>query len=82
MWRAEGLAAQTATGIVGRCGQPSPRDIETRRDVELGSLTALVDIPGVNINIIPDLLFPLDWLLGWAGETGPTESTDASLSCR
>ena len=37
--------------------------IETRREVELASMTAEIDIPDTNVNILPDLLFPLEWTL-------------------
>ncbi len=62
-WASEGLAEEVAaelfTAVRGHIDS-----IATRSDVELGAMTTYFALPPFNPNLIPDLLFPLDWLVG------------------
>jgi hypothetical protein len=63
VWNAEGLAEGVAERL-WKAVDAAIDGIPAREEVELGSMTALLDLPEVNVGLIPDLFFPLDWLLG------------------
>lgn len=63
IWDAEGLAETVAERLAAAVDE-ALGDIPTQEDVELGSMTTNVDLPALNVGLIPDLLCPFDWLFG------------------
>lgn len=66
-WRTEGLAQAVAGVLEERVREALP-GISTEREVALASMTAWMALPPLNPGIIPDFLFPLDFLLGWIAD--------------
>ena len=67
-WKKEGLAEKVAEKIYQAIGGVYDR-IPAKAEVKLASLTTSFRLPEVNFNLVPDLLFPLEWafsaLAGW-----------------
>ncbi|MEC9353329.1 MAG: neutral/alkaline non-lysosomal ceramidase N-terminal domain-containing protein, partial [Planctomycetota bacterium] len=67
-WKKEGLAEKVAEEIYQAIGEVYDR-IPVKAEVKLASLTTSFRLPEVNFNLVPDLLFPLEWafsaLAGW-----------------
>jgi neutral ceramidase len=62
-WVREGLARQVADVLIGAIEETAGA-IECSEEVTLGAARLSVDLPPFNAALIPDILFPLDWLLG------------------
>lgn len=59
-WKKEGLAEKVAEGLYQAIGGVYER-IPVKAEVKLASLTTSFRLPEVNFNLLPDLLFPLEW---------------------
>ena len=62
IWREEGAASTYALELANAVESALQR-IETQRAMKLSSMTSLVKLPPANVRMIPDLLFPIDWLV-------------------
>ncbi|MFP6738684.1 MAG: hypothetical protein VCD34_08075, partial [Planctomycetota bacterium] len=67
-WEKEGLAEKIAEDLYQAIGKVY-ESIPVQAEVKLASLTTSFRLPEVNFNLVPDLLFPLEWafsaLAGW-----------------
>ncbi|MCZ6794708.1 MAG: neutral/alkaline non-lysosomal ceramidase N-terminal domain-containing protein [Planctomycetota bacterium] len=63
VWQSEGLAEEMASRLF-RAIEAAARETVLREETVLASMTSDFELPPLNVNIIPDLFFPLDWLLG------------------
>ena len=60
-WRREELAEKIA-GRLHRAIAGVYDSIPVEAEIRLASLTASFKLPDINFNLVPDLLFPIDWL--------------------
>ena len=70
-WKKEGLAEKIAEDLYQAIGKVY-ESIPVQAEVKLASLTTSFRLPEVNFNLVPDLLFPLEWafsaLADWPGD--------------
>ncbi len=62
-WRVEGDAKKLADQLFSKI-EKAYSFIETQEQITLGSMTAWISLPPLNLGFVPDFMFPLDHLLG------------------
>ena len=61
-WRTQGLAQEVAEHLYTAV-KPVAAKLKTQSDIKLGSMTTYYELPPLNLNLIPDLFFVVEWPL-------------------